>query len=177
MQLKRPVIIEGPDGAGKSTLAKRLAVHLGVEVFHSGGPPMDIKHLQLKMDKIKKNYRSHVIDRTPHISEPIYAPVNGRRVFIPIDVLHKELSDLKPLIIYCRLKSAVDMFKAIDRSKKLHKSPEHLREVMEQYSKVVQKYDADFGVIKNLPGVDVIQYDWNLSPIAKLLGEVEKCAV
>ena len=41
MELKRHIIIEGPDGAGKTTLARQIAFLTGSEYHHEGPPPED----------------------------------------------------------------------------------------------------------------------------------------
>jgi len=166
--LERPVILEGPDGAGKSTLAASLARSLNREVFHSGGPPVNKLILEDKLDEVEQKFDTHVIDRVPHISEPIYSRVSVRRSFIPEFQLHDRLKRFDPIVVYCRLPQMSDMFKAIDRSKKPHKPSQHLEEVLKQYRAVVQDYDITMDLLSK-SGVTVIMYAWTQMPVHKLV--------
>jgi len=76
------VIIEGPDGAGKSELATKIAEEFRMEVRHEGPPPTDIKlHLyygrKLKAAKTQDRYslgQGTVFDRL-YLGETVYGPV------------------------------------------------------------------------------------------------------
>lgn len=71
------VILEGPDGAGKSTLARQLSDLLEVPVMHLGPPPEGISALDQCLSMIMNNrtqYMGAVMDRF-HIGERIYGPL------------------------------------------------------------------------------------------------------
>lgn len=68
------VIIEGPDGSGKTTLASRLADHLDAEVHHHGpyrGEKEVAHHYWRSIDAARLEGQKIVMDRS-WISEPIY---------------------------------------------------------------------------------------------------------
>lgn len=73
-----PIIIEGPDGAGKTTLANKLAKRLDMNILKmtANGGQSSIEYLQkLACDGV-------VIDRC-WVSEQIYADIFGREQRLP----------------------------------------------------------------------------------------------
>lgn len=162
------IIVEGPDGAGKSTLLKQLERYLGKPVYHTGGPVASEVMFLEKLQEAEDRMGSHLLDRTPHISEPIYARASSRRAFIPEHELHERLRERNPVVIYCRLSSMATMFRKIDRRKKPHKSPEHLAEVMRNYKAIVEDYDLAMSDLR-AKGLTVIRYDWENDDLARLV--------
>ncbi len=162
------IIVEGPDGAGKTTLLKQLGRYLGKPVYHTGGPVDSETMFLKKLHEAESRMGSHILDRTPHISEPIYARASSRRAFLTEHELHGRLREGNTVVVYCRLSSMATMFRHIDRGKKPHKSPEHLAEVMRNYKAIVEDYDS---VMVNLrpQGITVIKYDWENDDIAPLV--------
>lgn len=85
-----PIIIEGPDGAGKSTLAKSLADRLGMNILKmtaNGGQSPDEYMQKLACDGV-------VIDRC-WVSEQVYPDLFGRDPRISGD-------DAEALTDFCR---------------------------------------------------------------------------
>lgn len=174
MELKRTIIVEGPDGSGKTTLLRQLSSSLGFSAYHTGGPPRDRLDLQQKFHDMRSRAATHIFDRCPHISEPIYSEVADRVPFISEWHMHERLGvEFNPVIIYCRLKSVKSMFDNIDLSDKPHKPAEHLEKVARDYAAVVKAYDKVFS--HPLTGVHVIQYDWENDSYEKLVERI-KCA-
>lgn len=169
--MNKCIIVEGPDGAGKTTLLNELKGYLGKPVYHTGGP-VDSKILFLKkLQEAETRMGSHLLDRTPHISEPIYTRTSFRRPFVSEHELLERLREKNPIVVYCRLQSMATMFRNIDQGKKAHKSPEHLEEVMQNYKAIVEEYDS---VMSNLlaQGITVIRYDWENDDIALLVKDL-----
>lgn len=175
MLLKRPIIVEGPDGAGKTTLLRQLSVDLGFPVHHTGGPALDASHLQQKIWNLHSRKESHLIDRCPHISEPIYAEAEGRKAHLPLSHLTNDLHSLKPLLIYCRLSSVKQMFQSMDKSKKAHKPAEHLAIVAKRYSEIVEAYDSKMAGLSLAKPIKFLKYNWEETPYQSILAEVRKC--
>lgn len=73
------IILEGPDGAGKTTLAKQLCARYGVRYEHEGPPPNAsardvLRHYGLKLDEARRRNDHVVFDRL-WVGERIYGPI------------------------------------------------------------------------------------------------------
>ena len=92
------IIIEGPDGSGKSTLVKHLGTLLPLTIQLGDGPekyPGEIVERAwryLRMDNT-------LFDRHPIISQPIYGQFREGSTAIPQELID-HLYRTKPLIIY-----------------------------------------------------------------------------
>jgi len=70
------IILEGPDGSGKSTLGQMLSDRLGYQLVHSGKPKYDeLVPKSLELAALKDT----IIDRVPWISEFVYSKVFDRQ--------------------------------------------------------------------------------------------------
>lgn len=72
----RVIILEGPDGAGKTTAADQL-VKMGWRYFHEGPPPKDQDRIEYYAGKLWKalNARHDIIYDRFHLGEMVYAPI------------------------------------------------------------------------------------------------------
>lgn len=92
------IIVEGPDGSGKSTLVRHIAQHVPLTVQSGEGPPRSQDEIierawrYLKMDNT-------LFDRHPCISEPIYGMFRDPPSSIPQEYVD-HLYRTNPLIIY-----------------------------------------------------------------------------
>lgn len=104
------LIVEGPDGSGKTTLVRRLQKDLGLPVAPRvvGSDTIALVDLaQWTEQNVAGGFQRTIFDRHRLISEPIYGPVlRGRQD--PKFIDPKWLSDqvwrfyaLEPVIIYC----------------------------------------------------------------------------
>lgn len=177
---QRIIVVEGPDGSGKTTLINKLQEVLGYPVHHTGGPPADraawVHKLMVLWDfKNRAQGGPVILDRLPHISETTYGPLYDRPLMDPLDVLNRDLQDLRPLIIYCRLPHVARMFSHISMEEKAHKPRSHVDLVLRNYDRLVAAYDARIESVEKL-GVPVIRYAWTDDDFDTLL-EAVKCAV
>lgn len=71
------VVLEGPDFAGKSTLAARLKEHFGGHIHWVGPPPAPTELLRYYLDPVERAAAASdfvVFDRM-HVSELVYGPI------------------------------------------------------------------------------------------------------
>lgn len=171
--MHRLIVVEGPDGAGKSTLLSRLGEDLGRLVVHSGGPPADMSAWINKLALVWGCVgRLAILDRIPHISERVYGPIGGRQMEEGF-VLMRELIEIDPIVVYCRLPSVMEMFGAMDTRPKTHKPIEHTTNVLNNFQTIVRSYDT---IIKECidNGIEVIPYSWKDNDYDQLVEKL-KC--
>lgn len=65
------IVIEGPDGTGKSTLARHLSSLIGWEILHSGGPEKHLDEINERAAMFSQ-LTNVIFDRHPCVSHPIY---------------------------------------------------------------------------------------------------------
>jgi hypothetical protein len=70
----RHVIIEGPDGAGKTTLARQLCHQLTLGYHHEGPPPTNVPALEHYARLLVEAKRPTLFDRL-HLGETVYGPL------------------------------------------------------------------------------------------------------
>lgn len=175
--MTRVIAIEGPDGAGKSTLIEKLKQDLGREVIHTGGPPKTREEWMDRLIMVRSYQGKPVLfDRLPQVSEQIYGPLYHRDPLLTADDMDREASELQPLIVYCRLNTADEMLTAMSQAEKAHKPPTHIALVVANYEQIVRAYDKKIAQLVCLPGIDVLQYSWKDDDYSSLLAELQACA-
>lgn len=104
------IIVEGPDGAGKTTLISQLQQYLGGIPI---APRVVSKETRALVDmqrwvdeNLEQGFQGTLFDRHRLISEPIYGPAMGRTLAGFDDVAWlgprmKRFYQLEPIIIYC----------------------------------------------------------------------------
>lgn len=103
------------------------------------------------------------------ISERIYRSIDNKPLPISVEEMDMHLQKVDPLVIYCRRKNISDMYHAIDRKGKPHKSVAFTQEVVEKYRDVVLAYDS---FMETCP-VDVYHYDWGFHDYQSLLKYIQ----
>jgi hypothetical protein len=157
--MPKPIVVEGPDGAGKSTLVRKLSEFFIRPVIHTGGPPKTQKEWTERLMMVGGYAdRAVLFDRVPQISEQIYGKLYDRPPLDLPEVLDQNLKDLNPVVVYCRLDSISAMQDMISHTMKVHKPKQHLDLVFENFPRLVRDYDRLMDRISLQ--VQVIQHSW-----------------
>lgn len=153
------IILEGPEGAGKSTLGMKLSSRLRMPLIHTGGPVQSKEELHDRLDdlNIMRNPRK-IFDRIPLISELMYAPLQNRQPFITRKAAIDVLTGINPTIYYCRLADQERMFKQMIEGK-THKSAEWMETIRKNHVDLVASYDELMDELRRAD-LRVILYDW-----------------
>lgn len=104
--MKGIIIIEGPDGSGKTTLAKRLAFDYNGTILHQTyrfKNKIHLYYLAIFKKALKLADKKLVILDRFHISEEIYAKVfrNGTKWPWLIKIINNIIEELKIPVILC----------------------------------------------------------------------------
>lgn len=128
------IVLEGPDGGGKSTLAHRLSEVLNWPVVKSKGPPADQEELLARIDAYRKMGPYIIFDRHPIVSNTIYGKVSMRPE-IPKFMIDQFYFG-HGFLIYVR--STSPKRATADRA---FDTPEHVNMYKENYQTLVDYYD------------------------------------
>jgi hypothetical protein len=104
------LVVEGPDGAGKSTLARRLSMELGwpiaPKVVDSRTMPLTDMREWVEQN-LEAGLQKTIFDRHRLISEPIYGPLLRGTMDPGFDDawwlrrMHTRFRELHPMVIFC----------------------------------------------------------------------------
>lgn len=103
------IIVEGPDGAGKTTIIQNLEDDLGLPISPRVVGTDTVAMVNLKLwteDNLNKGFQNMLFDRHRLISEPIYGAVKHRTDPGFDDpawmvAMMSEFYHIRPIIIYC----------------------------------------------------------------------------
>lgn len=172
--MTRLICLEGPDGAGKSTLGKALTERLGVEVTHDGGPSVDVSHAMTRVTDFL-GYKDTIRDRSTLFSDKIYKDALKKEGFLTQDQVDYgvALAAMRgTLLIYCRPPLDVLLKNAAYLAKdKPHKPASYVDEVKAMQSRVVESYDAGVRRWASL-GLRVMRYDYTSTRIEEFVEDV-----
>lgn len=167
--MKRVIVIEGPDGAGKSTLAKALVESYGLELIHTGGPLKDQADFEQRERELKLLTKEpRIYDRVPYVSDLVYAFLNARDPIVQPHNVSMFLQFANPIIIYCRLSSSAEMLEYISMEKKAHKPPEYMEKVKASHPALVASYDKVIHDLQVKSRALVIRFNWRLDSLSSL---------
>lgn len=94
------IVVEGPDGSGKSTLCKFLAQRLGRPIIPGEGPS---KHPGEFDERIQRmlGIGGSIFDRHPAVSGPIYNMFRDPPQDWPSHASQQDFYASSPIILYC----------------------------------------------------------------------------
>lgn len=143
------IIVEGIDGSGKTTLAKRLAKDLGIKRYHFKGPPKSLREFKSWCTQTSVNlHKPTVHDRVPFISEPMYARIKSHDPFITLEETRFALATAPIVLIYCRPENA--FLHRPDPSE----DSEYLRRLQTHWADILADYDSF------MASMHAIRYDY-----------------
>lgn len=134
------IIIIGPDGAGKSMLAKRIAKQTGFEII-----AMDKPKSQEEKDNMFNNYcqmllhKNNVIFDRFAYCEQIYGPIfRGCSALSDIDIYHIEtiLAEKGAIIIHCTANTNILWKRCQERGENFVKDRTTLKHIRHKYIKL-----------------------------------------
>lgn len=130
------IILEGPDGSGKTTLAHAIEKRLdGWRVQLGEGPPQGPGEINDRALRYRGLNRT-IFDRHPCVSQAIYAGIRKGDSERVDDHLVAEFYAEAPVLIYCRTTTLKNhVIKAYD-------TPDHLLAVEQNFQRLVDAYDA-----------------------------------
>ena len=166
------IIVEGPDGSGKSTLVEALEEHLNIKASHFGGPPKTMQEID---ERVRESLGAKLLDRWSPISEQVYAPIRGEKR--SIDTLDHYINTVKPFIIYCAPGRRVLMAnkERCLEVEKAHKSKEHCDTVSKNFKKIISLYSDVMKKLCSTRGLTVYYYDYTkYGELDKLVALIKK---
>jgi len=180
--MNRVIVIEGPDGAGKSTLVDAIkASDPSVETLHPGKPPSDYKTL-LKMlndQLLVGKSPNRIYDRLTCISEWVYRPfrinikdhvVNEQGVYCSLIEAQMVVSlHMQWTIVYCR-PSLETILQHHDKFTE-YDTHETKTVVLNHIADVVQRYDVLMTQLA-LFGCQIVQYDYSQQDTFEFIKEI-----
>lgn len=129
------IIIEGPDGGGKSTLAAFIAKALEWKIIASIGPTKSVEEFRQRTAGILRHDKI-VFDRHPLVSECIYGSIRGS-VMIDPDAEDYFYECGVNVIVYYRHSHPLTNHRL-----KAHDKPDHIAMVQENHERICALYDA-----------------------------------
>lgn len=157
------VILEGPDNAGKSTLANKLKADLNLEVVHPGGPPKNIADAIARCVEQSAVFSmsaevNFIYDRVTCISDMIYRGVpEYHRVFKKFQA--QFCRSMNVVIIICR-PSNERLRNFDDHVTKEHETEEVVQHAKDNVDRIISEYDAVIDDFSSDRYIDCIIYDF-----------------
>jgi len=150
------LILEGPDNAGKTTLARKLTDELGQAIFyfHPGGKPDSLAaELECMSEQFTMivQHSNILMDRVTCISQRVYNP-DPAQAQLRADALSR-LQTMAPVVVYCR-PSTDRLLRVQDFKWRPGETDEHKQKIISGQHTFVTRYD------ELMRGVPHVHYDW-----------------
>ena len=150
------LIIEGPDGAGKTTLVNQLAKETGYPVVHTGVPKPGEDVVAQYVLVMKEHGKTGLILDRSWLSDIVYrSAMNDNIIPLTSSVLYSldcvAQSNGGGMIIYCTAKPRVLWARAKARGETYIKTYEQLENIHSLYEKLFNEY-IGLPVVRNVTG-------------------------
>jgi hypothetical protein len=134
------VVVEGPDGSGKSTLIEYFKKNLGPTIAYQAGegPEKYPGEINERLNRYGSWYYFNgvvIFDRHPCVSQPIYGKLRDNTPVDPEHQLNFMLS--RPVFIYCR-KTRLDLSEHVEKE---YDSEEHMIAVRNNQAIIIAAYE------------------------------------
>jgi predicted HAD superfamily Cof-like phosphohydrolase len=127
------IVVEGPDAAGKSTLADHLAKFFHLPIQKSEGPPTYPGEINDRLERYSK-LPPCIFDRHPVVSQYIYSKAFNRPIDMDEHWTHQFYAQ-HPILIYCD-----PLDQVYDHVVKAHDNEEHLKQIHNRYDALLDHY-------------------------------------
>lgn len=130
------IIIEGPDGAGKSYLAKQLAEALNLQIVHFVAPTDNSSQFDMYRDFLI-DARNTILDRAWY-SDMVYGPIFRGKAEIRSNAMRElERGAEDTIIIYCTGPKHAMWLAAQERGETFVKNYAQYKEICRRYDEVM----------------------------------------
>jgi len=171
------IILEGPDGAGKSTLAIELQKRFNSNIVHSPGQTT-LSELNQRMEVLYNSNKNDIFDRCPVISEFVYTKAelnDDMKIDSYLENTFNELIGTDHLIIYCRPSDPSDHYiiKTLEENARSLNTQHSLETLETKADRLIREYDE---LIMRLmcQGACVWNYDIDRSTVDQMADLIEK---
>ena len=129
------IVLEGPDGGGKSSLAVVVSGLTGMRIQQGSGPPRGPGEMERRLSHYL-TMRGVIFDRHPAVSQPIYGQLRWESQSTEFSALVDQFYDARDTIfVYCRSTDAAR------HVVKPGEDPAHVEVLTRRYHDLVQAYD------------------------------------
>lgn len=135
------IILEGPDGSGKTTLAKQLSRQTGYPYEHRSKPENEEEKAKMMIEYLQmcKSRQNLIVDRCWY-SEMVYGKVMRDQSYIDYTQMYeleRMLAKGGAIIIYCTASKAALWMRATQRGEDYITSRDDFNAICEEYEKLM----------------------------------------
>lgn len=172
------VIVEGPDGAGKSTLIEKILIPAGyLCMFHNGvydNPTKAYQNYATQAQMVAELKKGICFDRA-HISQAVYGPIMRGELFERFAYQHwsvdARFEDLQTVVVRCCGSHAIHNWEFNNR----HKG-EYVKK-REEMEAIIKRYSEDISLYTNLPCISYDFQTWDIDSDITIVESIEQVRI